>query len=238
MQFGRVLSHTFCSGVIKAKLTLFDVQDNRNFESFKKRCGNLLIALSAVPSLMSKTAEELDIANALLRDIIAINDFDKLYDLLNMRYLIDPQGSLDSIQDKAFDVVFSMDVLEHVDHDAFHSTVQNIHRLLKPGGVSIHQIGLDDHLTHYVPGMPLKNYLRYSTFIWKLFFENRLQYFNRLQLPEILSSFEASGFDLIQSETEEDVNLGGIHPHPEFLRFDNNALKATRAYLVHRKPIS
>ena len=46
-------------------------------------------------------------------------------------------------EDAAFDVVYSVAALEHVDDPA--GTVAEIHRVLKPGGVAIHEIDLKHH---------------------------------------------------------------------------------------------
>jgi SAM-dependent methyltransferase len=223
---------------LNAKMTLFDIQDNRNITAFYKRCINLLEKLSVSTSDWLYDGEENEKARAILKNIIAVNGFDELYKLLNMTYQIDLGGTLDSLRENTYDVVFSVDVFEHVGIESLVSTIRNIHRLLKPGGLSIHQIGLDDHLAHYVPGMPSKNYLKYSSFTWKLFFENKLQYINRLQLPQFLSAFDENGFVFISSEIEEDAALGKIYPNTEFLQFDRSILNITRAYLIHRKPVS
>lgn len=220
-----------------AKITLFDVQDNRNFASLKKRFENLFNLLLTFPSHELSQLGELGQARELLERIIAVDSFEKLYRLLNMTYVIDQKGCLDLLPDNAFDVVFSVDVLEHVDKDLVGSSIRGIYRILKPGGISVQQIGLDDHLSHYVPGMPSKNYMRYSSKAWKLYFENRLQYINRLQLPDFLSLFGNNDFELIEQITEEDPGLDKLQLASEYLCFDSKTIRATRAYLVHRKPM-
>ena len=46
-----------------------------------------------------------------------------------------------------------------------------MYRSLKPGGYSIHQIGIDDHLTHFDSSQSPKKYISYSDNVWKLLFE-------------------------------------------------------------------
>jgi len=221
----------------KTEIVLFDIHDNRNLLSLKNRCAKLLNAL-LTPSFLG-LFQDWDLGNAkeLLGRIIAADGFNEVYRQLNMSYLIETQGRLDALSEDTFDVIFSVDVLEHVKRESFSRSVADIYRVLKPGGISIHQIGIDDHLAHYAPGMYAKNYLRYSTSTWKLLYENQLQYFNRLQLPEILSMFDATGFKLQHSETEEDASLDNSRVHFEFRRFDKKTLNVTRAFLVHRKPL-
>jgi len=70
----------------------------------------------------------------------------------------------------------------------------DFHRILKPGGYMIHQIGIDDHLQHYDPAESPKNYLRFSDRAWKLLFENDVQYFNRLQACDWIDRIGSAGF--------------------------------------------
>lgn len=223
---------------LNAKITLFDVQDNRNLSSLKIRCANLLRAFSTFPIPELIHDHEMARVRELLGSIITVESFEKLYQLLDMTYVIDSDGRLDQLPDRSFDVVFSVDVLEHVDSNAIDATAHSLYRVLKPGGISIHQIGLDDHLAHYAAGMPSKNYMRYSNSTWKLLFENRLQYINRIQLTDFLSVFEKTNFELIEYTTEEDASLDRLQLHQDFLRFDSETIRSTRAYLTHRKPIS
>ena len=46
----------------------------------------------------------------------------------------------------------------------------------------------DTSLYHYDTSVSAKNYLRYSDAVWKRWFENRVQYFNRVQRREWLTN--------------------------------------------------
>jgi SAM-dependent methyltransferase len=154
-----------------------------------------------------------------------------------MTYIIQPDGSLGIFRPSSFDFIYSVDVFEHIERNSVEKEIKEIYRILKPGGVTAHQIGLDDHLTHYAVGMPSKNYLRYPTKEWKLFFENRLQYINRVQLPEFYYYFKTAGFIEVKSDIEyDDSLLKKISPSVEFRKFSDSDLKAIRGSLVFRKP--
>lgn len=214
---------------------LFDVLDNRQLGSLKRRMVKLAALL---PSRIPMThAHRIAPIRQLATRVGAVDSFEELYDLLGMSYLIEPNGLLDALPSSYFDMVFSVDVLEHVDRRSLHSTISSMYRVLRPGGISIHLIGIDDHLSHYAPGVSSKNYLRYSTGMWELLFENNLQYFNRIQLPEFQRLFEASKFDSLRCVAGIDSNsLTQIVPHSDFQGFDVQALKTVSAWLVHRKP--
>ncbi len=213
---------------------LFDVWDNRQLNALKDKYTQLTDSLEAAlpPQWQNRIPEIRD----LIRQINGVHSFDELYNLMNMSYWIEPEGKLDHYASNCFDLVFSVDVMEHIHRDRLESTIQSMHRMLKPGGYSIHQIGIDDHLTHYAPGMSTKNYVRYGDKTWKLFFENRVQYFNRVQLPEYLELFERNGFRLFSCSTEEDLRaLHNLAPSYDFLDFDIHSLQTTRAYIVHTR---
>lgn len=216
------------------KTYLFDIWDNRQLNALKEKYCNLPDSLEDL--LPAKWQDRLPEIRRLTAKIGAVTSFDDLYALLNMVYCIEPEGRLDVFPTNQFDLVFSGDVMEHIHRNSLESVVENMHRILKPGGVSIHQIGIDDHLTHYAPGQSTKKYISYSGTVWKLFFENQVQYFNRVQLPEYLDIFDRNGFEMLACSTEEDPDsLNHVTPAGPFRKFDDKTLQTTRGYIVHRR---
>jgi SAM-dependent methyltransferase len=111
-----------------------------------------------------------------LDTIIAAPSFEALYEALGLCYVIEPDGSPRQFADGAFDLIFRFHCLEHVLIGNVEDLLADFHRILKPGGYMIHQIGIDDHLQHYDAAESPKNYLRFSDRAWKLLFENDVQY--------------------------------------------------------------
>ena len=97
--------------------------------------------------------------------------------LLGFQYVLESSGSLSNLKDETFDLIFSFDVLEHIKSSIVADYIQDVHRLLKPGGYSIHQIDLADHLAYFDPGVHGKYYMKHSDKAWKYFFENEVLYF-------------------------------------------------------------
>jgi SAM-dependent methyltransferase len=219
-----------------AQIVLFDVQDNRQLGALKKRCSELASLLPGkIPSDRSDLLRRI---RDLALQIASVDSFDELYRRFNMRYVIEPSGQLVSLAPDTFDMVFSVDVLEHVNRSLLGNTIGDIYRVMKPGGLSLHQIGIDDHVTHYAPGMPSKNYLRFSDAKWRLLYENRLQYFNRLQVTDFLEAFQICGFDFLSLERAEDRDLLSVlTPHRQFQHYSREDLGTTRAYMIHGKPL-
>ncbi len=73
-------------------------------------------------------------------------------------------------------------------------------RLLRPGGWALHSIDTQDHLSHYDETVSKKLYLTFSERTWANFFENKVQYINRLQ-REWMALFKEAGFELVEENS-------------------------------------
>jgi SAM-dependent methyltransferase len=209
-------------------ITMFDVWDNRQFAAFSSCLSKLRALVNAGHSYPQRVTDLLD-------RIWRVESFEGLYTLLGLEYVVEREGRLDQFRDCSFDCVLSGDVLEHVPLTHSSQDVEEIYRILKPGGHSIHQIGIDDHLSHYDKNESPKNYLRYSDRTWKLFFENDVQYINRLQMSDWLGLFDNAGFSLLE-RTMQSRNVELPRIDPKYHGYTDEDLSCTRLTIVHRKP--
>ncbi len=210
----------------KVKITMMDVWDNRQLEALKASFQKLENFNKNLPN--QKNLDDIDfIAN--------VDSFRKLYDKFNLTYVIENKGSLSQFPSNSFDLVFSFHVLEHVPRENTNDLANNIYRMLKPGGFSIHQIGINDHLSHYDKKESRMNYLRYSDTTWKIFFQNKVQYFNRLLMSDWIDIFGQEGFVLMEKNTEF-TNIDLLQIHPQYQRFTKEDLSCPRLTIVHKKP--
>lgn len=214
------------------EITLFDVWDNRQFGAYQ-RCLKQLEEIIDRELEMDPTQH--DRIHGLLRAISKASSFDEVYNLLGFQYVINPSGTLKQFQDESFALIFSCNVLEHVDRDILPEFVQDFYRLLKPGGYSIHQIDLGDHLSYYAPNVSLKNYLRYSDGAWRRYFENDVQYFNRVQRPEWLNFYCQAGFE---TEEEESIysDISSIKVDKGYEKLGSQDLQCVTLRAVHQRP--
>lgn len=105
-------------------------------------------------------------------------------------YLIDGVRSLAQLPSDSVDYCFSNAVLEHVSKSDFAMLAAELFRVLKPDGVSVHQVDLRDHL-----GGGLNN-LRFSEATWEgPLFRNSGFYTNRIRFGEMVAMFAQAGFD-------------------------------------------
>jgi len=220
----------FCN----VEVVMTDIKDNRQLE----------VVLQYAREFSKIIHKEMDLASQnqtrvlnLLQAISRVNSFDALYSLLKLKYVVDPSGTLQKFTDDTFDVVVSFDVLEHVRNEVLSQLVGNFHRVLKPGGYSIHQIDLCDHLERYNGKVCKKQYLKYSDTTWKRYFQNEVQYINRIQAPEWLHVFDEAGLELVEEKHEfEDIDRNRIDRKYE--KLDLDALTSSSLTIVHKKPMN
>jgi SAM-dependent methyltransferase len=209
------------------RVTTLDVWDNRQFTAFKA-------CLSRLQARMDRQAAP-PAASAILGRVLASESFEEAYGVLGFDHVIVPDGSLARFRDSSFCSVFSMHVLEHVRRDAVPSLLRHMYRTLKPGKITVHQIGIDDHLSHYDLRASHKQYISYPDWLWSALFENEVQYFNRLQMSDWIEAFRQAGFVLLDTVAET-TSLEGLRISPSFSHYTREDLACTIATLVLRRP--
>lgn len=207
--------------------TLFDIWDNRQFEVLQIYLQKLRDRLSPDKNNAADVLAKID-------NILAVKNFTELYSMLQMQYIIEPNGSLAGFAANSFDCVYSFHVMEHV--KTYETSLQEFYRILKPGGISVHQIGIDDHHTHYDKKQSMKNYMQIPELTWKLFFENEVQYINRLQMSDWMKLFKNNGFELLEKIPEKH-DVWPLILQPRFQHYSKEDVECTILTIVHRKPI-
>lgn len=215
------------------EITLFDVWDNRSLGAYKQYFRQLE---EIIDTELDMNAMQWERVHSLLQAISKASSFDEIYRLLGFSYVINPHGTLEQFQDESFAVIFSFNVLEHVDKGILPNFIQDFHRLLKPRGYSIHQIDPGDHLAYYDDSVSRKNYLRYSDKVWKRYFENDVQYFNRVQRSTWLDFFRQAGFKMLAEELEKTTDINTIKIDKSYEKLCKQDLQCTGLIVVHEKP--
>ena len=224
---------TFIRLFYDTRATLFDVWDNRQLAALTKYFADLD---QVIDKEIDVRPEERDRVHALLRRVSSATSFNELYELTGSKYVINPWGTLDDLPDASFDAIFSCSVLEHVNKELLTEYIRNFERLLKPGGYSIQTIDIGDHLSYYDDHVSPKHYLKYSDSVWKHWFENEVQYFNRVQRSEWLELFQQAGLELV--EIEEELSLVAVSKNSvanQYRNFDERDLQCTTLKVVHKK---
>jgi SAM-dependent methyltransferase len=195
--------------LIDAAIIAFDVWDCRSLYCAKNEIARVAEAIQAAEDHSEADKKRAgDRAAAAMR----AKTFPELYDVLNIKYLVDESG-LPPIPEASVDMIYSQDVLEHVSRDRFVLSIEAWKRFLKPNCRFLALVGLDDHLAHYDSSKSMKEYVYHSEFFWKHLLSNRLQYINRLTVTEIVDLFQRNGLDVEDFEVERcSVELAKVHP--------------------------
>ncbi len=210
---------------------LFDVWDNRQLNGLKNYIGQL----DGMIDRLDATKAELSRAHRLIADIKKTKGFEDLYELLGFTYVVNPSGRLEQLDPASFDVVVSGGVLEHINRPSASGLISDIATVLKPGGYSCHSIQIGDHLYAYDRTVSAKQYLCYDDRTWKRWFENDVQYINRLQRSDWLAMFQKTGLLLVEEEVAGE-DLAGLKVSKLYRDYDDTDLRCSNLKLLHRKP--
>jgi predicted SAM-dependent methyltransferase len=213
------------------KAVLFDVWDNRQLIALK----NYLLQFGEIiPQWNEVSQYRKDRARNLIKKICQAASFEEIYQILGFKYLVVSSGSLQSLADCSFDVVVSARVLEHIGRDTADQFARDCHRILTPGGYSMHSICIGDHLIAYAKNVSPKQYLTYPDKTWRRWFENGVQYINRLQKPEWLDVFGKTGMRLVESR-DTTVDISNLKITNQYKRFSNSDLMCYTLMMLHQK---
>jgi SAM-dependent methyltransferase len=144
------------------------------------------------------------------------------------------------LRGSSVDFIHSTDTLEHIPQQHILPILRECFRLLKPGGVISCMIDVQDHYAYFDKNLSPFNFYKYSPLAWKVFFNNRLQYQNRLRPDDYAALFKHAGFDVINIETEVAANRAkakDVKIHPHFKYYSLPQLNITRCLVVAKKDL-
>lgn len=111
----------------------------------------------------------------------------------NAQYLTDGLKSLQQLESRSVDLIFSQAVLEHIRYHEFQDTMLECYRLLKENCHCSHQVDLRDHLSEGL------NNLRFSRALWESrLFSSAGFYTNRIRCNDMLEQFNQVGFQILR----------------------------------------
>lgn len=135
------------------------------------------------------------------------------------------------------DLFVSNNTFEHIAPRVLSQIVTEFRRLAAPGAVMDHFVDMSDHYAHFDRSITEFNYLRYSDRAWRLF-NNRLQYQNRLRIPDYRRILEAGGFSIVAEDGEPGPAdaLARVELAPRFRRYTVEELLTLRVWLTAVSP--
>lgn len=142
------------------------------------------------------------------------------------------------LESHSIDIVYSNSVLEHIPRKVLGEVMRESLRLLKPGGIVMHNVACNDHYAHFDKSISYVNFLRFSEARWQ-FWNNSLQFQNRLRASEFLASARGAGLEIIASRTHvrhgTQEAIRKMTVAPEFRMFSEEDLVTTSIDFLARK---
>jgi SAM-dependent methyltransferase len=192
-----------------------------------------------IPTIASLAGESADIIHARLLELRRPKSLGELLSKSNIEYFAPADGRATGLEPNSIDLVYSNSVLEHVPREVISGLMEESFRVLRPGGLAMHNVGCNDHYAFFDKSISFVNYLQYEERDWRLW-NNSLQYQNRLRAPEFLELAMQAGFEVINNRTHVRPGtleaLAGLRVAPQFERFSRDELTATTTDFIVRKP--
>ncbi len=217
----------------KNPIALYDVIDNRQFLALKDY-------FHKVEKLLTDDEKAIkDNSIDVFRDIKRINTFSELYRIAKFEYYLEKSGGFTKFNNDTYTVAFSCNVFEHISSSLLtNGYLNDLFRIIKPGGYSIQIIDISDHLHVMDPHKThIKEYLKISNKLWTKYFQSDIKYTNRLQKSDWLRLFKQAGFNLIHVE-EVKCDITDLQISDYYKKYSIDDLECRRLFLIHQKPLN
>ena len=141
-----------------------------------------------------------------------------------------------SLQSSSVDLICSNNTLEHIPPTIIVDIFREFNRVAAGGGLMSHHIDLADHYANFDPSITVYNFLKYSDFTWR-FFNNELQYQNRLRISDFRELHEATGWQLLaeDSRRKAPAELAAIKLATRFRSYSELDLLVYDTWLVSQR---
>jgi hypothetical protein len=172
------------------------------------------------------------------RELLRAKDLRELLESARVEYRAPADSRATGALPNSTDLVYSNSVLEHVPKQIIRSLMDEAMRLLRPGGLTLHNVGCNDHYAFVDRRISFVNYLRYNEAQWRIW-NNCLQYQNRLRAPEFLELATEAGLEVIYKQvavrpgTREALTTFEVAQ--EFRRFPLEQMAITTIDFIARK---
>lgn len=180
---------------------------------------------SRLQEIADQTGVSLDVLQANINRPLDF-DYHCPFDFQNI-----PQGSVD--------LIYSRTVLEHISPTDLKVMLDQVYRALSEGGFTCHIIDNSDHYEHSDKQLQRINFLRYSSWVWRLTYLNPQAYQNRLRHSDYVSMFSASRLNMISMEgvvDEPTLKTLSIHDlHPDFHSYTPEDIATLTSWIIGRK---
>jgi SAM-dependent methyltransferase len=129
---------------------------------------------------------------------------DKLLAAMSIDYISPADAANLPLDSHTVDLHVSHTVMEHIPAGELSAILTEARRILRPGGLLIHNIDPSDHFAHDDDTITRINFLQFGDSEWKALAGNRFMYHNRLRALDYVRLFEESGVRILKEERSVD----------------------------------
>ena len=216
--------------------TIYWVDTRYNFQlNLTRKYARALITI--LDEVSNDLGIEVNIVYEKLTQIESCRSDKDFFKLCNIKYDAPGNACSMDIKNRSIDLIYSWGVLEHIPWTDLCKIFENSKSYLSDGGRHYHNIGMHDHF-HSAGLNNGVNFLKYSSFQWKLIAGNQYAYHNRKRNIDYIKLIEKNNFKItFQWEELLDLNLVALDKlkiHSDFAAYSKEEL-ATSHLLVECK---
>ncbi len=179
------------------RIVACDHVPHARFEVVRQVVDALWLDIAGVAAITGESAEDLGRRLGSMRDCTTLDEFLRC---ANIEYAAPTRIDRIPVDDASIDIVFSYAVLAHPPTELIRSLAHETRRVLAPGGVVSHYIGLQDPFADLHRVAKNVYFLKHSDRFWRLFVNNSINSNNRLRGREHLDILESAGARFVNLE--------------------------------------
>jgi SAM-dependent methyltransferase len=170
---------------------------------------------------------------------VSIASVEELHERFGIKYVAPADARATGFPDETFDVITSTATLEHIPPREIAEILRESARILRPGGLFVAAIDLQDHYSYVDPGINVYNFLRYEDRTWG-WINSKVHHQNRLRGSDYLVLAANSPLDLVLERSDEPRrDLAALARTPlatRFRSYERDDLATRGMRLVLRRP--
>jgi SAM-dependent methyltransferase len=127
------------------------------------------------------------------------------FDRCCIDYVAPGDAAKTGLRGESIDFHTSYTVLEHIPPEVLVQILEEGNRIVRSGGLFVHDVDYGDHFAHSDATIPLMNFLQYSDAEWARYAGNRYMYMNRLRYDDVLALFKSAGHRILATAPSVDA---------------------------------